>query len=195
MIEHIQNAFTESIQTKIESADTLPETIAKAGDIMVNCLIEGRKILTCGNGFSAGLAQHFVSTLLHSHLRERPSLPAIALTSNSQALTSLATNNQVNELFAKQIRSLGQESDVLLVISGSGSSKSTIKAIEAALSRDMLIVAITGKDGGNVAGLIGPNDIEIRVPSNSDSRIQELHTLVINTLSDYIENSLFGEID
>ncbi len=194
MIEHIKNAFTESIQTKIESADTLPETIARAGDLMVKCLVEGRKILTCGNGSSAAYAQQFVANLLHSEARERPSLPALALTSDSTTLTAIANGGSFTDIFAKQVRALGNEGDILLVFTTSGSSKSTVKAIEAALSRDLLIVAVTGKDGGNAAGLIGPNDVEVRVPSNSVARIQEVHALVVSTLCDYIENSLFGEL-
>ncbi|PWK47948.1 SIS domain-containing protein [Pleionea mediterranea] len=193
MIDRIKNAFTESIQIKIESADTLPNAVAKAGDLMVKSLIEGGKILTCGNGGSAGNAQQFASVMLNRLERERPSLPAIALTSDSQTLSAIANDSDFHDVFSKQIRALGNEGDVLLVFSSNGNAPSAIKAMEAALNRDMLIVAVTGVDGGSIAGLIGSNDVEIRVPANSYPRIQEVHLLVAHTLCDYIDNSLFGE--
>ena len=192
MIERIRDIFTESIQTKIAAADALPESIAKAGQIMVNCLLNGHKILSCGNGGSAGDAQHFSSEMLNRFERERPSLPAIALTTDTGTLTSISNDYSYNDVFSKQLRALGQPGDVLLAISTSGNSRNVINAMEAALSKDMLIVALTGKDGGEMSGLIGPNDIEIRVPSNSTARIQEVHLVVIHALCDFIDNSLFG---
>ena len=160
---------------------------------MVKSLIEGGKILTCGNGGSAGNAQQFASVMLNRLERERPSLPAIALTSDSQTLSAIANDSDFHDVFSKQIRALGNEGDVLLVFSSNGNAPSAIKAMEAALNRDMLIVAVTGVDGGSIAGLIGSNDVEIRVPANSYPRIQEVHLLVAHTLCDYIDNSLFGE--
>ncbi len=195
MIDKIKQAFTESIQTNIDAADTLPDSIARAGEMMVQCLIEGRKILSCGNGGSASEAEYFVSLMIDRFERERPSLPAMALNTGSVSITSMANDNNFNDVFAKQVRALGNEGDILLVFSSSGNSKSSIRAMEAALSRDMLIVAVTGKDGGTMAGLIGSNDVEIRVPSNSVPRIREVHRIVVHSLADFIDNSLFGEID
>jgi len=192
MIERIRDIFTESIQTKIAAADSLPESIAKAGQIMVNCLLAGGKILTCGNGGSAGDAQHFSSEMLNRFERERPSLPAIALTTDTGTLTSISNDYSYNDVFAKQLRALGQPGDILLAFSTSGNSRNVINAMETALSKDMLIVALTGKDGGEMAGLVGQNDVEVRVPSNSTARIQEVHLVVIHALCDYIDNSLFG---
>ncbi len=194
MIDKIKQAFTESIQTNIDAADTLPEAIARAGELMVQCLIDGRKILACGNGGSASEAEYFVSLMSHRFERERPGLPAMALNTDIVTMTAMANENNFNDVYAKQVRALGNEGDVLLVFSSSGNSKSTIRAMESALSRDMLIVAVTGKDGGTMAGLIGSNDVEVRVPSNSVPRIREVHRLVVHTLADYIDNSLFGEI-
>lgn len=194
MIEKIKNAFTESIQIKIDAADTLPESIGLGGQMIVKSLLEGGKILTCGNGGSASDAQHFSSLMLNRFERERPSLPAITLTTDSGTLTSIANDESYAEIFAKQVRALGNAGDILLVFSTSGNSANVIKAMEAAVSRDMFIVAVTGKDGGKLAGLIGANDIEIRVPSNSSARIQEVHLLIIHCLCDYIDNSLFGEL-
>lgn len=192
MIERIRDIFTESIQTKIAAADALPESIAKAGHIMVNSLLNGNKILTCGNGGSAGDAQHFSSEMLNRFERERPSLPAIALTTDTGTLTSISNDYSYNDVFSKQIRALGQAGDILLAFSTSGNSRNVINAMETALSKDMLIVSLTGKDGGEMAGLVGANDVEIRVPSNSTARIQEVHLVIIHALCDYIDNALFG---
>ena len=183
MIERIKAHFTESIQTKIEAAETLPESIAKAANIMVEALMNGNKILSCGNGGSAGDAQHFSSELLNRYERERPSLPAMALTTDTSTLTSIANDYSYDEVFSKQVRALGQPGDILLAISTSGNSKNVINAMQAALSRDMTIVALTGKDGGEMAGFLGANDVEIRVPSNRTARIQEVHLLAIHNLA------------
>lgn len=191
-VQRIRDLFNESIQTKIAAVDLLTEPVARAGEAMVQSLLNGHKILACGNGGSAGDAAHFSSEMLNRFERERPSLPAIALTTDTPTLTSIANDYSYNEVFAKQIRALGQPGDILLAISTSGNSKNVIAAMEAALNRDMIIVALTGRDGGNMAGLLGPNDVEVRVPSNSTARIQEVHLLVIHCLCDYIDRRLFG---
>lgn len=191
MIEQIKENFKESIQTKIAASETLPEVIFSAGQILVQALMNGKKILTCGNGGSAGDAQHFSSELLNRYERDRPSLPAIALTTDSSTITSIANDYSYDEVFSKQVRALGQSGDILLAISTSGNSRNVIKAMEAAVSRDMAIIALTGKDGGEMAGLLGSNDIEIRVPSNRTARIQEVHLLVIHNLCEVIDDSLF----
>ncbi|MRX27439.1 phosphoheptose isomerase [Kangiella sp. HZ709] len=193
MVQRIKDIFTESIQTKIAAADALPESIAQAGQIMVSALLAGNKILTCGNGGSAGDAQHFSSEMLNRFERERPSLPAIALTTDTGTLTSISNDYSFNDIFSKQIRALGQAGDILLVFSTSGNSRNVINAMEAAVSKDMLIVGLTGKDGGEMAGLFGANDVEVRVPSNSTARIQEVHLVVIHALCDFIDNALFGQ--
>ncbi len=193
MLERIKDIFTESIQTKIAAADALPESIAQAGQIMVNALLAGNKILTCGNGGSAGDAQHFSSEMLNRFERERPSLPAIALTTDTGTLTSISNDYSFNDVFSKQVRALGQAGDVLLAFSTSGNSRNVINAMEASVSKDMLIVGLTGKDGGEMAGLFGANDVEVRVPSNSTARTQEVHLVVIHALCDYIDNALFGQ--
>lgn len=195
MLERIKSNFTESIQTKIAASEVLAGPIEQAGMIMVQALLNGKKILSCGNGGSAGDAQHFSAELLNRYETERPPLPAIALTTDSSTLTSIANDYHYDEVFSKQVRALGNEGDVLLAISTSGNSANVIKAIEVAVSRDMPIIALTGKDGGDIAGLLGENDVEIRVPSNRTGRIQEVHLLAIHCLCDAIDSTLFPEGD
>lgn len=190
--ERIQQHFQHSIETKISSQSVLPPAIERASQLMVNALLSGGKILTCGNGGSAGDAQHFSSELLNRFERERPSLPAIALTTDSSTVTSIANDYSYNEIFSKQIRALGNAGDVLLAISTSGNSANVVQAIAAAHDRDMHVVALTGRDGGNMAALLQPEDAEIRVPSQVTARIQEVHLVVIHCLCDLIDYQLFG---
>lgn len=193
MQDLIKNNFTESIQTKIAASEALVGSIEKAGLIMVQSLLSGNKMLSCGNGGSAGDAQHFSAELLNRFETERPSLPAIALTTDSSTITSIANDYSYEEVFSKQIRALGSKGDVLLAISTSGNSANVVKAIEAAVARDMPIVALTGCDGGDIAGLLGENDVEIRVPSQRTSRIQEVHLVVIHCLCEIIDTTLFPQ--
>jgi len=169
--------------------------IEQASDSMVQALLSGGKILSCGNGGSAGDAQHFSSELLNRFERERPSLPAIALTTDSSTVTSIANDYSYNEVFSKQIRALGNAGDVLLAISTSGNSANVVQAIQAAHDREMRVVALTGRNGGDMASLLLPDDIEIRVPSMVTARIQEVHLLAIHCLCDLIDWQLFGPME
>ncbi|MCL1067560.1 phosphoheptose isomerase [Shewanella olleyana] len=195
MLERIKDSFTESIQTKIDAAEALPESIEKAAEMMVQCLLSGNKILACGNGGSAGDAQHFSAELLNRYEIERPPLPAIALSCDTSTITAIANDYSYDEIYSKQIMALGQPGDILLAISTSGNSGNVIKAMEAALGRDMTIVALTGKDGGAMAGFMSEGDVEVRVPSNVTARIQEVHLLVIHCLCDNIDRTLFPQED
>ncbi|PKM30548.1 MAG: phosphoheptose isomerase [Gammaproteobacteria bacterium HGW-Gammaproteobacteria-11] len=192
MQHRIRQLFTDSIETKTRAMDVLGPSIEQASQLMVNCLLNEGKILTCGNGGSAGDAQHFSSELLNRFERERPSLPALALTTDSSTITSIANDYSYEEIFSKQIRALGQPGDVLLAISTSGNSGNVLQAIQAAHDRDMLVVALTGRDGGAMASLLLPEDAEIRVPARSTARIQEVHLLAIHCLCDLIDRQLFG---
>jgi D-sedoheptulose 7-phosphate isomerase len=192
MQSRIQQHFLASIETKQRAQEVLIPFIEQASQVMVQALLNEGKILSCGNGGSAGDAQHFSSELLNRFERERPSLPAMALTTDSSTITSIANDYSYNEIFSKQIRALGQPGDVLLAISTSGNSANVIQAIQAAHDREMTVVALTGRDGGDMAALLLPEDVEIRVPAKVTARIQEVHLLVIHCLCDQIDCQLFG---
>ena len=189
--DRISAHFQDSISTKQRAATELVPSIHRAGEIMVRCLLENGKILCCGNGGSAGDAQHFSAELLNRFERERPGLPALALTTDSSTITAIANDYSYEEIFSKQISALGQAGDVLLAISTSGNSANVIQAIKAGQDREMLVVALTGKDGGDVARSLSNKDVEIRVSSDSTARIQEVHLVVIHCLCDFIDTQLF----
>jgi len=193
MLEQIQNNFTESIQTQIAATEALSTAIEQAGMTIVQGLLAGNKILACGNSGSNALAQHFCSQLLNRFEAERPSLPAISLSADSSTMTSIANDGHYDEIFSKQIRALGHNGDVLLAISTSGNSRNVIKAVESAVSRDIPVIALTGHDGGDIAGLLGESDVEIRVPSAREARINEVHLIVLHCLCEIIDTMLFPQ--
>lgn len=195
MLDRIKACFTESIQIQIAAAEALPDAIAHAATLLVKALLNGNKILCCGNGTSAANAQHFAAMMINRFDTERPSLPAIALSADSVVLTAITNDRLPDEVYAKQVRALGHSGDVLLVISTRGNSRDIVKAIEAAVTRDMTIVALTGYDGGELAGLLGEEDVEIRIPSHNNARIQEMHMLTVNCLCDLMDNTLFPQQD
>lgn len=188
----VREHFAESIAIKQAAAHQLIPDIASAGRLLSQALLDDGKILSCGNGGSAGDAQHFSSELLNRFEMERPGLPAMALTTDTSTLTSIANDYAYEDIFAKQVRALGRQKDVLLAISTSGNSENVCRAIVAAHERAMKVVALTGRDGGRMAGLLAEDDVEIRVPANRTARIQEVHLLVIHCLCDLIDTTLLG---
>jgi D-sedoheptulose 7-phosphate isomerase len=189
MDERARQHFLDSIATK-QAALVLAPAIAAAAAAMTRCLLEDGKVLSCGNGGSAADAQHFSSELLNRFELERPGLPAVALTTDSSTLTSIANDYSFVEVFAKQVRALGQPADILLAISTSGNSDNVLRAIHAAHERGLRVVALTGRDGGAIAGALGSGDIELRVPAERTCRIQEVHLLIIHALCDLIDAEL-----
>ncbi|MEJ2620022.1 MAG: phosphoheptose isomerase [Candidatus Thiodiazotropha sp.] len=190
--ERIQTLFNQSIQTKIEALPLLSQPIANAARLIFDRLLEGNKVLSCGNGGSAGDAQHFSSEMLNRYERERPGLPAIALTTDSSTVTSISNDYDFSLIFSRQIEALGQPNDLLLAISTSGNSSNVNHAVQSAHEREMGVVALSGKDGGELAKLLAPGDVEIRVPSTVTARIQEVHLLIIHCLCDLVDQQLLG---
>ena len=189
----VKEHFAESVSTKQAAATVLAPAIARAGQLMAQSLLDDGKIFSCGNGGSAADSQHFSSELLNRFEMERPGLPAIALTTDSSTLTAIANDYAYEEIFSKQISALGRQNDVLLAISTSGNSENVNRAIVAAHERAVSVVALSGHDGGLMAGLLSDNDVEIRVPAKRTARIQEVHLVVIHCLCDLIDNILLGE--
>jgi D-sedoheptulose 7-phosphate isomerase len=191
--DRINQQFAAHTETTQDSLLRLGDRIEAAAVRLANCLLNDGKILCCGNGGSAAEAQHLSSELLNRYERDRPGLPAIALTTDTAALTSIANDYRFDEVFAKQIRALGHSNDVLVLYTTSGNSANLLSAASAAHDRDMTIVALTGRDGGPLAPLLRETDLELRVPSDSTARVQELHLLVTHCLCDLIDHQLFGE--
>ena len=168
------------------------QAIFQTAQYIADALRHGRTLFVAGNGGSAADAQHFSAEMLNRFEVERPGLPAIALTTDSSTLTSIANDYQFVEIFSKQVRALGQPGDVLLAISTSGNSQNVVHAITAAHDRDLRVVALTGRAGGKIAELIRDTDVEIRVPSGSTARIQEVHIMILHALCDLIDHRLLG---
>lgn len=192
MEQRVKENFTECIQLLTVLSEQLAPRIVKAAEMITAGLLEEKKILSCGNGGSAADAQHFSSKMLNRYEMDRPGLPAIALTADSATLTSIANDYQFADVFSKQIRALGQPGDILLVITTSGESNNIIHAIDAAHDRKMKIIALTGREGGQIPDLIQEPNIEIRVPSWSSARIQEIHIIIINAICDLVDQFLLG---
>ncbi len=192
LIARVAEHFDDSAQVKLDSKNALTKPIADAAQAMVSALLNDRKILACGNGGSAADAQHFAAELINRFEVERPGLPAIALTTDSSVITSIANDYDYNLIFSKQVRALGAEGDVLIAISTSGNSTNVMEAISAAHERGMVVVALTGRDGGKMGAMLNANDFHICVPTQRTARIQEVHLLTIHCLCDVIDHLLFG---
>lgn len=190
--KRIERHFLASIEAKQNALEYVAPGISNASIISVQALLDGGKILCCGNGGSAADAQHFAAELLNRFEIERPGLPALAITTDSSTLTAIANDYDYNQIFAKQVRALGQSGDLLLAISTSGNSMNVVEAIHAAHEREMKIIAMTGRDGGEIARLLKSGDVEIRVPAESTARIQEVHILALHCICDLIDTQLFG---
>jgi len=190
---HLKQHFEEGIELRRRMAETMPAEIAKAGTSLANALKSGKKALACGNGGSAADSQHFAAEIVGRFERERPGMPAIALTVDTSALTAIANDYDFDRVFSKQVEALGQSGDVLLGISTSGNSKNVIEAIKAAHAKDMVVIALTGRDGGAMGKMLRDNDYHLNVAHPRTMRVQEIHLLVIHSLCEVVDNVIFGE--
>lgn len=192
LIARVAQHFEDSAQTKLQAVDAMSAPIAAAIETMTACLLDGRKILACGNGGSAADAQHFAAELVGRFEVERQELAAIALTTDSSILTAVGNDYGYTHVFSRQVRALGRPGDVLLAISTSGNSANVVEAIKAAHEQDMKIIAFTGRDGGEIGHLLRDDDIHLCVPVPRTARIQEVHLLMIHCLCDGIDSLLMG---
>ncbi|MCF7517478.1 MULTISPECIES: SIS domain-containing protein [Pseudoalteromonas] len=192
MQETIKKIFTENIQVQIAAGEVLPSALESAAFTIAQSLINGNKLLCCGTASCHMLAQHMAGLLINFYETERPCLPAVAL-AQEQVNLGQSNHNDEHEAFARQIRAFAQEGDLLLAIAVNGNEKQIISAVEAALTRDMKVIVLVGDDGGELVGLLGPNDVEIRVPSKRPSRIVESHLVNLHCLGELIDLTLFPQ--
>lgn len=190
---HLKSHFEEGIELRRRMAETLPREIVRAGEALASALKAGRKALACGNGGSAADSQHFAAEIVGRFERERPGMPAVALTVDSSALTAIANDYDWDRVFAKQVEALGQAGDVLLAISTSGNSKNVVEAIRAAQAKGLVVIALTGRDGGAMGKMLRPNDFHLNIAHPRTMRVQEMHLLAIHCLCEVVDNVLFGE--
>ena len=185
--------FSESAALKEAALAALDVPLQDAIAAVVESLRVGGKVLACGNGGSAADAQHFAAELVNRFERERPPLGAVALTTDSSTLTSIANDYRYELIFEKQVRAIGRKGDVLLAISTSGDSPSVLEAVRAAQETGMRTLALTGRGGGKLAGILRESDVHLCVPHARTARIQEVHLLVLHCLCDGIDFLLQGE--
>lgn len=192
LTNRIRKHFDDSAQAKLQAKDTLAQPVADAAQALVTCLMNDGKILACGNGGSAADAQHFAAELINRFEIERPALAAIALTTDSSVLTSIANDYDYSQIFSRQVRGLGMAGDVLIAISTSGNSINVVEAIHAAHDRGMRVIALTGREGGTMGEILEANDFHLCVHAESTARIQEVHLLALHCLCDAIDYLLLG---
>ena len=191
--QRIQQQFFDSADLKYAAAEVLTRPVSEAAQVLLNAITSGGKVLACGNGGSAGDAQHFAAEFVGRFERERPGLAALSMSTDTSILTAIGNDYAFDQIYAKQVQALGQPGDVLLAITTSGNSANILEAIDAAHQKDMLVVALTGKGGGKVNSALNDSDIHICVPHDRTARIQEVHLLVIHCLCDAVDVSLLGE--
>jgi D-sedoheptulose 7-phosphate isomerase len=191
--QRIEQQFIDSADLKYQAAQVLSAPIAAAVNAILASVTSGGKVLACGNGGSAADAQHFAAEFVGRYERERPELGAIALTTDSSVLTAIANDYDFSVIFSKQVRALGSAGDVLLAISTSGNSANVLAAVEAAHERDMMVVALTGKGGGQMNQALREGDVHICVPHERTARIQEVHLLVLHCICDGVDTQLLGD--
>jgi D-sedoheptulose 7-phosphate isomerase len=192
LVERVLSQFEESIEAKRESAESVAPSIVNAASLICEAFLSNAKLLICGNGGSAADAQHLAAEFVNRFELERPALPALALTTDSSNLTSIANDYRFSQIFARQIQALGQSGDVLLAITTSGASDNIVAALNAAKERELRVILLSGRDGGMASTLLGAQDVEIRVTGRSTARIQEVHLLTLHCLCDLVDQQLFG---
>lgn len=192
--ERVKHLFGNSIEIKMAIADALCDSIARAGQRLVTCLLNDGKILICGNGGSSANGMHFSTAMLNHFEVERPPLPVINLSADASSLSSFANEQQYGQICARQIQALGREEDVLVLLTTTGNSDSMLYALQAANERGMDTIALSGRDGGVLANHLGPEDIELRVMSDNSARIRETHLFILHCFCDLIDQSLFGQV-
>ncbi len=194
--QRIQQHFIDSADLKYQAAQALSQPISAAVQAMLACVTGGGKVLACGAGVSASDAQLFASLCVTGFERDRPELAAVALVSDGGLLGAVGATGSgggVTQYLARQVRALGQPGDLLLAMSVSGNDTAVQEAVEAAHERDMMIVVLSGRSGGNLAARVRETDVLICVPHDRAARVRETHTLILHCLCDGIDAQLLGD--
>jgi phosphoheptose isomerase len=188
----IADGFQRTIETIALSVDDVAGKIELGGQLMASALLGDRKIIACGNGVDAALAQLFVCNLLHRFDEERPALPALSLSTDHTSLTGIAWNGSPQDIYSRQLRALGQDGDVLLCINSAAGASNLSRAVQTAQERNMGIIVLSNSTDGELPPLLRPNDVELRINATRRARIVEMHTMVLHRFCELIEYSLFG---
>ncbi len=192
LTQRVIDTFSQSIESIRQAMDSIAPDVVRGANMLIETLLDGGKIMVCGNGGSAADAQHFSAELLNRFEMERPGLAGLALTTDTSTLTSIANDYSYEEIFAKQVRALGQNPDVLVIITTSGNSSNLCRAAQAAHEKDIRCIALNGKNGGGLNEILRDGDVNILVPGTSTARIQEVHGIVIHCFCDLIDKHLLG---
>jgi D-sedoheptulose 7-phosphate isomerase len=190
--ENIKHQITESIQTQQIVMAEKGEYIEVAAQKIVDALLADKKILCCGNAGSISNAQYFVSLMINRFARERPSLPAISLVNDVQMISSIASMQSYDEVYAKQLRALGQNNDILLIYYIDGDTLSLLKLINAAHDKNMPVILFSGENDMSLEGALRENDLCVSIPSQVVHRINESQMLITHCVCDLVDSQLFG---
>lgn len=191
--ERIRQHFEDSVSAKLATLERLEDALLKGVELLVSTFGNNNKLLICGNGGSAADSQHFAAELVGRLERERPELAAISLSTDTALLTAIANDYSFDDIFAKQVRALGQPNDVLVGISTSGNSANVVAAVAVAQQRGLRVLALTGNMGGVIGTLLRAEDVHLCVPDARTMRIQEVHILLIHCLCDGVDSALLGD--
>lgn len=192
LLQRIQQQFIDSADLKYQCAPVLAPLVEAATNAVLASVTGGGKVLACGNGPSAALAQQFAASFVGRYERERPGLAAVSLAADAAVMTGIGTDFDARSVFARQVWAFGLAGDVLLVLSTHGNAANVVSAVEAAHERDMVVVALTGGRGGSLASLLRDTDVHVNVPGDVPARVLEVHQLVLHCICDGVDAQLLG---
>ncbi len=192
LTERVIDIFHRHIDNTMQAIEPLTGNIAIASEILVSTLLNDGKILCCGEGCSGLLSQYFANALLNRFQRERPSLPAISLNGDAAALTAIATDTSFNEIFARQIRTLAQPQDAVVLISHGTGSGTALQTIQSAHDRGVRVIVICNEDDTDIRALLASEDIELHIQYAQRAQFLEIALLTLHSLCELIELQLFG---
>jgi D-sedoheptulose 7-phosphate isomerase len=193
-VEKAISLFHQSIATRAEHGEMLAAQLADASELLSTALLNDGRLLVCGYGNSSLQAQYLVTLLLSQHQRERPALPALLLSHCMATLTAIGQHYGPNDLFSRQIHTLGQTNDVLVIYTATGNPQSLLNAVQAAHERNMRVLCLTGREGGHLSQLLENDDLDIQAPVSPDFLVNDIHQLMTAILCELIEDRLFGQL-